>query len=320
MESRTSLPNGVANAANIPNHQNQTTQPLPHPLPQPLHSVAQQAYDRYGVLDPIKLDLMIRGIFITREYAATLPSRITSDGYPELNPVHASHHSRPPRVSSGHHPRAAAGGGVVKGPRRRAVGGGGDGAGAGRARKQERERQPEREVVLTRELSAAVTVSSSSSPSGRSSGGTDISAVPSDHEKWGEEEVEMIIRMRAERVGFRYIAERFPSKNQKAVQEKFYKSIKDPRDPRWKQLYHQLRAGHDRQVKALNNNNNNDNDTLDDPVEINSDEGTIKQPIDISSGSGNISEATTVTDPDPKQDQMVDDFDENALGGVKMAA
>lgn len=44
--------------------------------------------------------------------------------------------------------------------------------------------------------------------SGGRSGATDVSAVPSDREKWGEREIEMIIRMKAERVKFQYIAVR----------------------------------------------------------------------------------------------------------------
>jgi hypothetical protein len=42
----------------------------------------------------------------------------------------------------------------------------------------------------------------------------------------------------------------FPGKNQKAVQEKFYKSTKDPREPRWKKMYDDLRAQHDAATAA----------------------------------------------------------------------
>jgi hypothetical protein len=125
------------------------------PKPRPLSAVAQKAYDRYGVLDPVKLDLMIRGIFITREDAAALPSRITADGCPDLNSVHSSHYQRLPRS------QAARGAAVAAG------------------------------------LSAA-----------SSARCIDISANPSDHEKWLEGEVEILIRMRAENVGFKFIAVR----------------------------------------------------------------------------------------------------------------
>lgn len=103
--------------------------------------------------------------------------------------------------------------------------------------------------------------------------------------------------------------ERLPGKNQKAVQEKFYKVTKDPRDLPWKRLYHQLRARHDR-VMAFNSG------TLEDPIEINSDEGTKRQPIDISSGT--VSEATTVAEP---EEDSIENFEngEAAMKDVKMA-
>lgn len=207
----------AANTTNTPDHQSQGQNQSQDKdqQPNPLSAVAQMAYDRYGVLDPVKLDLMVRGIFISREDAAALPNRITPDGRPEPNHLHASHHSRPPRSSSSatsHRPRhaaavvggrrpaaaaVAAGAGIVKGL--------GNGGGAG---------VPVR--LRSRGASAPATVSpassSSSSSAGSRGGATDISAVPSDHEKWGEGEIAMIIRMRAERVAFRYIAVRHSSK------------------------------------------------------------------------------------------------------------
>lgn len=82
------------------------------------------------------------------------------------------------------------------------------------------------------------------------------------------------------------------------MQEKFYKSFKDKRDHRWKRLYHQVRASHDR-VAAFNNG------TSEDPIEINSDEGTARQPIEISSGT--VSEATTVVGSE--EDNMAEEVE-----------
>ncbi|KAI7776587.1 hypothetical protein LA080_004792 [Diaporthe eres] len=170
---------------------------------QPLSAIAQQAYDRYGVLDPIKLDLMIRGIFITREDAAALPHRITTDGCAEVKSG-GSHYQRPCMSQAA--PRLA----TVTPPKARA----------------------------THQATRAPSVVSSSAR-------TDISAIPSDHEKWTESEIKLLIKLRSERIGFRDIADYYPRKNQKAVQEKFYKAVKDMREPRWKQLYDDLRAQHD---------------------------------------------------------------------------
>lgn len=215
---------------------------------------------------------MVRGIFITREDAAALPNRITAEGYPESNTVHSSHHQRPPRS------HATAWGTPVTG----------------------------------------------GAPSAASSARTDISAIPSNHEKWTEGEIELLINLRAEKVGFKYIAvsaanhrlqlsavqvlmvrpaqDRFPGKNQKAVQEKFYKAIKDPREPHWQRLYSDLRAQHDGTETCPG--------TFENPIDI-SDEGTMMKPIEISSGT--VSETTTVAEPDENRDENF----ENAEGVIE---
>ncbi|KAG8158134.1 hypothetical protein KVR01_011895 [Diaporthe batatas] len=291
-----SLPTGAANTntnTTIANHPNGANWAQQNAQPQPLPPVALAAYDRYGVLDPVKVDLMVRGIFITREYAAALPHRITPDGRPEPSGLYGTHHSRAPR---------AAGSSPLPPPGRRRPAAR-PAAGVGRA-----------QAVRDEEASGAV-VGSAGVGRRRSVsagvGGVDGGEGPSDHEKWAEDEVEYIVRMRAQRVGFRQIAARFPNKNQKAVQEKFYKSLKDPRTPHWNQLYQQLRASHDRaeaqaqaEAEALANAANNDNSgsgvgTHSDPIEVDSDEdeggGTAGQPIEISSGSssGDAKDART---------------------------
>lgn len=136
---------------------------------QPLSAIAQQAYDRYGVLDPIKLDLMIRGIFITREDAAALPHSITSDGCAEAK-AGGSHYQRPSMSQTA--PRLA-------------------------PATPTKARAP-RAARATREPSAA-----------SSSARTDVSAVPSNHEKWNESDVRLLIKLRSEKIGFRDIAVRF---------------------------------------------------------------------------------------------------------------
>lgn len=133
--------------------------------PQPLSAIAQQAYDRYGVLDPIKLDLMVRGIFITREDAAALPHRITTDGCAEVK-AGGSHYQRP--CVSQAAPRLA----TVTPTKAR----------------------------TSRATRAPSVVSSSTR--------TDISAIPSDHEKWAESEIKLLIKLRSEMIGFRDIAVR----------------------------------------------------------------------------------------------------------------
>lgn len=70
----------------------------------------------------------------------------------------------------------------------------------------------------------------------------------------------------------------FPSKNQKAVQDKFYKSIKDTREPHWRRLYDELRAQHDGVVAAPRARTG----TAEDPIEI-SDGDTVVPPTGTSS-------------------------------------
>ncbi|KAL1852894.1 hypothetical protein Daus18300_011976 [Diaporthe australafricana] len=160
---------------------------------QPLSAVAREAYDRYGLLDPIKLDLMIRGIFISREEAAALPHKIITDHSPDHR-ITKTPHCRPSRSHAA--------------------------------------------------LPARATPAPRAYPVARPAR-NDVSAVPSDYEKWTENEIMLVIKLRAEAVGFRLIANRLPGRNQKSVQEKFYKSIKDRRDPRWKRLYIDLLARND---------------------------------------------------------------------------
>lgn len=151
--------------------------------PRPLSAIAQQAYDRYGVIDHARLDLMVRGIFITREDAARLPHRITPDGCPDV------------RTGVSHHQRASMGG-ISTAPAPRPAGGGGDnpeGASAAAT------------AAAVRAAAAKPRAPSSAraSPSARATG---VSAVPSSHEKWTEGEVRLLIGLRAENVGFRFIA------------------------------------------------------------------------------------------------------------------
>lgn len=92
------------------------------------------------------------------------------------------------------------------------------------------------------------------------------------------------------------------------MQEKFYKSIKDPREPRWKRLYDDLRAQHDAAVK-------NCTGTFESPIEI-EDEDAIMNPIVISSGT--LSETTTVAEPDENRVENVENA-EVATEDVKAA-
>lgn len=111
---------------------------------------------------------MVRGIFITREDAAALPHRITPDGCAE-GKTSVSHYQRPSMSNSA--------------PRRLAP-------------------------VTPTKVAARATLSvmtRAPSVAGSSSARTDISAVPSDHEKWAESEVRLLIKLRAERVAFKDI-------------------------------------------------------------------------------------------------------------------
>lgn len=83
----------------------------------------------------------------------------------------------------------------------------------------------------------------------------------------------------------------FPRKNQKAVQEKFYKAIKDKREPRWKQLYDDLRAQHDGIIPRCAVN-------VESPIEI-LDEDAVVEPTENSS---EILSETTIADENSVQD------------------
>lgn len=74
----------------------------------------------------------------------------------------------------------------------------------------------------------------------------------------------------------------FPKKNQKAVQEKFYKAIKDKREPRWKKLYDNLRTQND-SIKACTG-------TVDNIVEIPDEDTVMRSPPENSSET--LSETT----------------------------
>lgn len=89
------------------------------------------------------------------------------------------------------------------------------------------------------------------------------------------------------------LQDRFPGKNQKAVQEKFYKSIKDTRDPRWKQLYDDLCAQH-----------GGAGGTAEYPIEIADEEAAVAQAVDNSSET--LSE-TTVADRDAERIEVCED-------------
>ncbi|KAI3390684.1 hypothetical protein diail_8880, partial [Diaporthe ilicicola] len=158
---------------------------------QPLSVIARQAYDRYGILDPIKLDLMIRGIFISREEAATLPHRITTDHSPDTRILDL------PRLrpSKSHSTSTALANPTAS-------------------------TDPTTLTYITRPLELPLFAPSPSDI---------ISTVSSIHEKWTEKDILLLLELRGRNLGFRLIADYFPGRNQKAVQEKFYKCIKDPR-------------------------------------------------------------------------------------------
>lgn len=98
--------------------------------------------------------------------------------------------------------------------------------------------------------------------------------------------------------------DRFPGKNQKAVQEKFYKSIKDAREPRWRQLYDDLRARH--------NGIEDGAGTAENPVEI-SDEDTVMNPAEDSSET--LSE-NTIAELDEDKIKNIQDIRENILEDI----
>lgn len=66
------------------------------------------------------------------------------------------------------------------------------------------------------------------------------------------------------------------------MQEKFYKSIKDTREPRWKRLYDDLRALHDGITAPCA-------EAVDDPIEVSEDD-TVVPPTENSSET--LSETT----------------------------
>lgn len=72
----------------------------------------------------------------------------------------------------------------------------------------------------------------------------------------------------------------FPSKNQKAVQDKFYKSIKDTREPHWRRMYDDLRARHDGVVALAPCAGTG---TVEDPIEIEDGDTVVQQPTETSS-------------------------------------
>lgn len=78
----------------------------------------------------------------------------------------------------------------------------------------------------------------------------------------------------------------FPKKNQKAVQEKFYKAIKDKREPRWKKLYDNLRTQCDG-IKACTG-------TVEDSIEILDEDTVMGSPPENSSET--LSETTMADD------------------------
>jgi len=81
------------------------------------------------------------------------------------------------------------------------------------------------------------------------------------------------------------------------VQEKFYKSTKDPRDPRWKRLLDDLLAQHDAAAE-------NYTGPLENHIET-SDEDAVMNPNVISSGT--VSETTTVTEAEENKAENVED-------------
>ncbi|KUI59531.1 hypothetical protein VP1G_06719 [Cytospora mali] len=141
---------------------------------QQLSPVARRAYDEYGRLDPNRVQLLTRGLFLSREEAADLPTRIEVEG--RSHTVQTSARVVTPRASTTNQ--------------------------------------------------------------------------PSDRGNWTEEDVRLLIRLHAERTSFTEISEHFPGKSQKACQEKFYHTTKDPNDPSWKEYHDTLRREHDEKKKS----------------------------------------------------------------------
>lgn len=63
------------------------------------------------------------------------------------------------------------------------------------------------------------------------------------------------------------------------MQDKFYKSIKDTREPHWRRLYDDLRARHDAVVAAPCAGTG----TVEDPIEISDGDTVVEQPTGTSS-------------------------------------
>lgn len=76
------------------------------------------------------------------------------------------------------------------------------------------------------------------------------------------------------------------------MQEKFYKSIKDPREPRWRKLYDDLRAQHDG-VGACDG-------TAENPIEI-SDEDTV---VKSTRGSSESLRENAIANVDADEDKV----------------
>lgn len=81
------------------------------------------------------------------------------------------------------------------------------------------------------------------------------------------------------------------------MQEKFYKAIKDKREPHWKQLYDDLRAKYDGIVAPYAGTG-----TVGDPNEISS-EDTVVQPAENSSET--LNETTVVEENAVKYNQSM---------------
>lgn len=98
------------------------------------------------------------------------------------------------------------------------------------------------------------------------------------------------------------------------MQDKFYKSIKDTREPHWRRLYDDLRARHDGVVAASSAGTG----TAEDPIEI-SDGYTLVQPVENS--SENVSETAVADEDGVKNSQSTlgdtQDSVENAMENIK---
>lgn len=80
------------------------------------------------------------------------------------------------------------------------------------------------------------------------------------------------------------------------MQDKFYKSIKDTREPHWKELYDKLRAQHDGVVAPSAGTG-----TVEDPIEISDGDTVVQQPTENSSET--VSETTVADENGVKSSQ-----------------